>query len=326
MDNVAIIAITKNGLNLGKKIHDKFTNWVLYAPDKFSDNDLNIAWFNNKTSEKIKELFLKHDALICIFSLGAVIRLISPHLINKKTDPAVIVIDDAATHVISALSGHIGGANELSNELAGILGAIPVITTAADVNHTITVDLVGRDLGWVIDDDAHVTSVSACMVNDESVGILQHTGNKNWWSKNMPKNITVYSTLKELESANPKAAMIITDRTISTRIKNNVIYRPPSLVVGIGLHHDTTKQTISHGINTTLEKFNLSLKSVSKIVSIKKPVNVQGLEEYCNEQNLPVEYVDRTKLAGISAPNPSKIVKAFEGTASVSEAASLFVI
>ena len=99
--------------------------------------------------------------MICIFSLGAVIRLISPHLINKKTDPAVIVIDDAATHVISALSGHIGGANELSNELAGILGAIPVITTAADVNHTITVDLVGRDLGWVIDDDAHVTSVSA---------------------------------------------------------------------------------------------------------------------------------------------------------------------
>ena len=325
MNNVAIIAITKNGLNLGKKIHDKFTNWVLYAPDKFSDNDMNIAWFSNKTSEKIKELFLKHDALICIFSLGAVIRLISPHLVNKKTDPAVIVIDDAATYVISALSGHIGGANELSNELAGILGATPVITTAADVNHTIIVDLVGRDLGWVIDDDAHVTSVSACMVNDESVGILQHTGNKNWWNENMPKNITVYSTLKELESANPKAAMIITDRIISTRIKNTVIYRPPSLVVGVGLHHDTTKQTISNGINTTLEKFNLSLKSVSKIVSIKKPVNVQGLEEYCNEQNLPVEYVDRTKLAGISAPNPSKIVKAFEGTASVSEAASLFV-
>ena len=189
MNNVAIIAITKNGLNLGKKIHDKFTNWVLYAPDKFSDNDMNIAWFSNKTSEKIKELFLKHDALICIFSLGAVIRLISPHLVNKKTDPAVIVIDDAATYVISALSGHIGGANELSNELAGILGATPVITTAADVNHTIIVDLVGRDLGWVIDDDAHVTSVSACMVNDESVGILQHTGNKNWWNENMPKNM-----------------------------------------------------------------------------------------------------------------------------------------
>ena len=325
MDNVAIITITKNGLNLGKKIHDKFPLWTLFAPVKFSDNDIHVTWFENKASEKIGELFSKYDALICIFSLGAVMRLISPYLIDKKTDPAVIVIDDAATYVISALSGHIGGANELSKELANVLDATPVITTAADVNHTITVDLVGRDFGWIIDDDAKVTSVSACMVNSEDVGILQHTGNKNWWKENMPKNVTVYPTLKELESANPKAAMIITDQIISTRIKNIVVYRPPSLVVGVGLHNDTTAQTISHGINTTLEKFNLSLKSVSKIVSIQKPVNVKGLEEYCKEQDIPVEYVDRTKLAGISAPNPSKIVKVFEGTASVSEAAALLI-
>ena len=307
MNNVAIVAITKNGLTLGKKIHDKFTHWVLYAPDKFSDNDTHVTWFNNKTPEKIGELFLKYDALICIFSLGAVIRLISPYLVNKKTDPAVIVIDDAATHVISALSGHLGGANELSNELADVLGATPVITTAADVNRTIIVDLVGRDLEWIIDDDSHVTSVSACMVNGENVGILQHTGNKNWWKDSMPKNVTIYSTLKELESANPNAAMIITDQIIPIKIKNTVVYRPPSLVIGVGLHNNTTKQTISHGIDVTLEKFNLSLKSVSKIVSIKKPMNVQGLEEYCNEQNIPVEYVDRTKLAGISTPNPSRL-------------------
>ena len=206
-----------------------------------------------------------------------------------------------------------------------MLGATPVITTAADVNRTIVVDLVGRDLEWVIDDDSHVTSVSACMVNGENVGILQHTGNKNWWKNSMPKNVTIYSTLKELESANPNAAMIITDQIMPIKIKNTVVYRPPSLVIGVGLHHNTTKQTISHGIDVTLEKFNLSLKSVSKIVSIKKPLNVQGLEEYCNEQNIPVEYVDRTKLAGISAPNPSEIVKTFEGTASVSEAAALLV-
>ena len=162
MNNVAIVAITKNGLNLGKKIHDKFTHWVLYAPDKFSDDDTHVTWFNNKTPEKIGELFLKYDALICIFSLGAVIRLISPYLVNKKTDPAVIVIDDAATHVISALSGHLGGANELSNELADVLGATPVITTAADVNRTIVVDLV----------HSHVTSVSACITTYRNLVII----------------------------------------------------------------------------------------------------------------------------------------------------------
>ena len=64
---------------------------------------------------------------ICIFDHT---RLISPYLVNKKTD-VMWIIDDAATHVISALSGHLGGANELSNELADVLGATPVITTAA---------------------------------------------------------------------------------------------------------------------------------------------------------------------------------------------------
>ena len=68
--------------------------------------------------QKIMELFKSNDALICLFSLGAVVRLISPHLKNKKTDPAVIVIDDKAQFVISTLSGHLGGANQLTNDIA----------------------------------------------------------------------------------------------------------------------------------------------------------------------------------------------------------------
>ncbi len=93
--------------------------------------------------------FLKNsNALICLFSLGAVIRLIAPYLKDKKTDPAVIVIDDKTNFVISVLSGHIGGANELTQEISEKLNALPVITTAADVNKTIAVDLVGREFGW----------------------------------------------------------------------------------------------------------------------------------------------------------------------------------
>ena len=83
---------------------------------------------------------------------------------RQKTDPAVIVIDDKAQFVISTLSGHLGGANQLTNDIANQLGATPVITTAADVNKTIAVDLVGKDFGWKIDDDSNVTRISAFMV------------------------------------------------------------------------------------------------------------------------------------------------------------------
>jgi len=122
---------------------EKFSSWEVFAPNKFSDDNTSINWYNDNTSTKIVELFKSNDALVCLFSLGAVVRLISPHLKDKKTDPAVIVIDDKAQFVISTLSGHLGGANKLTNNIADKLGATPVITTAADVNKTIAVDLVG---------------------------------------------------------------------------------------------------------------------------------------------------------------------------------------
>jgi len=99
-------------------------------------------------------------ALICIFSLGAVVRLIAPFLVDKKTDPAVIVIDDKAHFVISALSGHLGGANSLARLVSSFFdNCQPVITTAADVNETIAVDLLGREFSWTIDNFENVTKV-----------------------------------------------------------------------------------------------------------------------------------------------------------------------
>jgi cobalt-precorrin 5A hydrolase len=260
---------------------------------------------------------------VCLFSLGAVIRLIAKHLKDKKTDPAVIVIDDKTNFVISVLSGHIGGANELTQEIAEKIGALPVITTAADVNKTIAVDLVGREFNWKIDDDSTVTKISAHMVNAESIGVLQEVGNKKWY-KELPKNVTVYDSLEDLKKSKSKAHLIISDKIINDDLaKESVIYRPPSLVIGIGLHWDTSKETIKEGIEYCLKKFKLSSKSIAKLVSIKKPEDVQGLIDIGKEMGIPVEYVDREDLAEIIAPNPSDTVKAFEGTASVSEAAAI---
>jgi cobalt-precorrin 5A hydrolase len=242
---------------------------------------------------------------------------------DKKSDPAVIVIDDKTNFVISVLSGHIGGANELTQEIAEKIGALPVITTAADVNKTIAVDLVGREFNWKIEDDSTVTKISAHMVNEESIGIFQEVGNKKWF-KELPKNVTVYDSIEDLKKSKSKAHLIISDKIINDDLaKESVIYRPPSLVIGIGLHWDTSKETIKEGIKHCLKKFKLSSKSIAKLVSIKKPEDVQGLISIGKEMGIPVEYVNREDLAEITAPNPSDTVKAFEGTASVSEAAAI---
>src|SRR5918992_2377723 len=167
ISSTAIIAITKQGIAIARKIGQNLDNVQIYVPAKHKDLGNDVTWFKEQTGDIVSSLFKKYDALICIFSLGAAIRLIAPVIATKKSDPAVLVIDDKANFVISALSGHLGGANELARKVSSFFpDSRPVITTAADVNETIAVDILGRNLGWTLDRLDIVTQVSACMVNE----------------------------------------------------------------------------------------------------------------------------------------------------------------
>ena len=269
MERIAVLAITKNGVEMGLSLKKLFPDWQIFAPSKFSDNNEMINWYDDSTSIKIVDLFQSNDGLICLFSLGAVIRLIAPYIKDKKTDPAVIVIDDKAQFVISVLSGHLGGANELSNEISEKIGATPVITTAADVNKTIPVDLVGKEFGWKIDDDTTVTKVSAFMVNKEKIGVFQDAGEKGWWKKELPENVSKYENFEGLKNSGSKGFLIISDQVFNDEIlENAVVYRPRTLVVGVGLHWNTSKDTIKSGLKSSLEKFHLSNESIARFVSV----------------------------------------------------------
>lgn len=101
--------------------------------EKGDEQEQNIQLFSGSVRMLLPSLFESYKGLIIIISLGAVVRMIAPILKDKKTDPAVVVIDDKGENVISVLSGHIGGANELTREVAAVLEAHPVITTASDV-------------------------------------------------------------------------------------------------------------------------------------------------------------------------------------------------
>jgi cobalt-precorrin 5A hydrolase len=320
----AVVAITKHGIEIARRIKAKMPEVEIYVPQKHSDSGTDIHWFSDPSTQLVGNLFKTSDALVCIFSLGAVIRMVAPHLVDKKSDPAVVVIDDRANHVISALSGHLGGANALARLLASILGAQPVITTAADVNETIAVDLVGREFGWTIENFGNVTGVSAKMVNEERIALYQDAGERNWWQAQMPKNVVIVNNIEEIKSVEFSAALVITDRVVDPQVAaKSVIYRPKSLVVGIGLHRDTSSETIESGVAEVFEKNGLAMTSVRNIASVDRGARVKGLDEFAEKHRLPVVIYDKAELAKVDVPNPSAAVQKFEGTASVSEAASL---
>jgi len=323
---IAVVAITKNGIEIAKKLKNAFDGVDIFVPSKFANSDLSAIYFSESVNQKIGYLFSNYNSLILVFSLGAVIRLISPYLKDKKTDPAVVVIDDSAKFAISTLSGHLGGANELTARVSGLLNSMPVITTAADVNNTIAVDLVGRKFGWVIDNYENVTSISAMMVNNEKIGVFQDAGEKDWLGlSELPKNVNIVNEMGDLLSDDYKAALIITDKLIlnQTLLKKSVVYRPKTLVVGIGLHWSTTKETIEKGITSVLNDNQLSFKSINLIASLDRGKLVKGLDEFCRGNGLNVLLFSKEDLNSVAVPNPSEIVGKYEGTYSVSEASSL---
>ncbi|MDW0147470.1 MAG: cobalamin biosynthesis protein [Nitrososphaeraceae archaeon] len=322
---VAIVCITKNGINISKRIKEKIPLASTYALSKHKDSSDGIIWFEKNTKIMIEEIFKEYDSIICIFSLGAVIRLISNLLVDKKTDPAVIVIDDKANFVISALSGHLGGANSLSKHIADILNSTAVITTAADVNETIAVDLLGNDFKWRIENFENVTKVSAHMVNEEKIGVYQDTGETKWWNKELPKNVTIVDDIDELKSDNFRAGLIISDKIITDQllIGKSVIYRPKSLVVGLGFHWDTTQKDIEDGIMKVLKENGLSFLSIRNLSTIDRGKSPASLGSFSDKHGIPLEFFEKEKLNKIMVPNPSDVVKKFEGTSSVSEASSI---
>lgn len=320
----AVVAITRNGIEIARRIKARMPEVEIYVPAKHSDGGADVVWFSEQSTQLVARLFKSHGALVCVFSLGAAIRMVAPYLVDKKSDPAVVVIDDRANYVISALSGHLGGANALARLLASILGAKPVITTAADVNETIAVDLVGREFGWTIENFQNVTAISALMVNEEKIALYQDAGERNWWAGPLPKNVVAVDDIGDVLSPEYKAALVITDRAVSDDIAaKSVIYRPKSLVVGIGLHWDTSWEVIESGVAAVFAERGLALASIRNIASVNRGAPVKGLEQFASQRGIPVQIHEKAELAKVEVPNPSAAVAKFEGTASVSEAASL---
>ncbi|XJZ28668.1 cobalt-precorrin 5A hydrolase [Bacillota bacterium Lsc_1132] len=328
----AVVAITKHGVEIARKLGHSFQNADVYYMSKFEKGDeeaKDIQLFTGTVRLLLPSLFETYKGLIIIISLGAVVRMIAPLLKDKKTDPAVVVIDDKGEHVISVLSGHIGGANELTKEVAAVLKARPIITTASDVQETIQVDLFGKRFGWVWDSAEKLTPVSAAVVNEEKIAVVQESGEKEWWhyGRPLPENIKQYKSIAEALLEKPSAALVITHRNLSEEeqmiLHNGVLYRPKVIVLGMGCNRGTTAEEIEAVINETLEELHFSRKSVKAICSIDLKKDEAGLIEVSNKNHWEFICFTPDELNSIKLVEPSETVFKYTGAYGVSEPAAL---
>ncbi|WP_088102336.1 cobalt-precorrin 5A hydrolase [Halalkalibacter urbisdiaboli] len=333
MDNIALVAITKHGTEMVRNIHQQVPTADVYYMSKHAYGDEaenGFTTFEGSVRLQLPALFEKYDGIVMVISLGAVIRMVAPILKGKKVDPAVVVIDDRGQFVISALSGHVGGANELTAKLADLMGATPVITTASDVQKTIPVDIFGREFGWTLEDDQAVTPVSAAVVNEEPVLIVQEAGEKTWWKhdKPLPKTFNVINSIEEASQHQFNAALVISDRVLSeewmTLLRTKgVLYRPKTICLGVGCNRGTSAEEIETVILETLAEERLSPLSVHSVSTIDLKKDEKGLLAVCEKHGWDFIYYSPEQLNEVSFPNPSDTVFKYTGAYGVSEPASL---
>ncbi|WP_028907080.1 precorrin-4 C(11)-methyltransferase [Xylanibacter ruminicola] len=267
-----------------------------------------------------------YDAFVFIGAMGICVRTIAPYIEDKHTDPAVVCIDSFGFNVISVLSGHIGGANDLTRRIAAHLGAREVITTQSDNAGLWPLDTLAKQFNW---DMASLDDINACIsafVNREPTALLMdiRDAGTDFLERTLPDHVTIVNSIDEVTPQRFRLLIQVTPFIIDTPPGVlEVCYVPKVGVLGFGL--------ASHPANYEhiLDEIDEAIAGNDIMPCYKRfcTIDVKRDEEFCaelrKEPNSEVVYYTAEELAKVEVPNPSETVEKHVGTPSVCEAAAI---
>ena len=172
---LAVISFTERGSRLNRSVSELLSREGIEVEStalaKYAES-AGLSPLTTSLHDWTEKMFESQDALLFIGATGIAVRSIAPFVADKRKDPAVVVMDEKGIFAISLLSGHIGGANELAGKLANLTGAIPVITTATDVNGRFAVDVFAKKQKLWIADMKAAKQVSADVLDEKKIGLV----------------------------------------------------------------------------------------------------------------------------------------------------------
>ncbi|MEU6885493.1 precorrin-3B C(17)-methyltransferase [Streptomyces viridosporus] len=257
--------------------------------------------YEGPVADAVRAAFASCEQLVCFLATGAVVRLVAPLLAGKAADPGVVCVDEGGRFAVSLLGGHGGGANDLAREVAGVLGAEPVVTTATDA-----VGLAGLDtLGLPVEGD--VAAVSRALLDGEAVALRAEVA----WP------------LPPLPVADEGAYTVrLTDRLVEPG-EGEAVLRPPTLVVGVGASKGAPVEEVLALVEGALREAGLSAASLAELATVDAKAEEPGIVEAARRLGVPLVTYGAEELARIDVPHPSDAPLAAVGTPSVAEAAAL---
>jgi cobalt-precorrin 5A hydrolase len=297
---IAVLALTDEGRRLARRVAGLYPGQVdLYFKEGYAVIGRERSFAS--LSQLVGDLCKTYDGLIFVMAVGIVVRVISPFVRHKSLDPAVVVVDEGGNYSISLLSGHLGGANRLAHQIAELIGAAPVITTATDVQGRPAIDMVAKKLGLAIEHFDNLKYINGAIVNGGMVGIYT----------DMPQFV-LFGRCAELDTDGIRimpladyprgrehfdAVVVITDRIITlTDGPPAVFLRPQVLTIGIGCRRGVMSSEILSAVRKSCAAAGRSAAAVKNFATAWLKADEEGILQAAEEMRVPVQTLAKEAL------------------------------
>lgn len=269
-------------------------------------------WVVRQSGEKARDFVESQwnhvEGFVFIGAVGIAVRMIAPYVTSKDKDPAVVVMDEQGRYAIPVLSGHLGGANELAQELAAFTGALPVITTATDLNGVFAVDVWAKKHQCRIGDITKIKCISGALLKGDKVGI----------SSDFP----IKGTLPDgLEARSDGSTGICVSLDGEKKVYPETLPVIPQIVtVGVGCRKNTDPQLFERFLLETLSEKRISPLSVKAVASIDLKKDEPCILNFCRKYGLRFLTYTPEQLRAVSGEfTPSAFVSSITGVDNVCE-------
>ena len=279
-----------------------------------------------RSPKDYKSLWENSDVLVFIGALGICVREIAPFLKSKKTDPAVVNIDANGQYVQPVVSGHIGGANHFAEDIAKLIGAVPVITTVSDTSGLWPLDLLPKKYNWKMECRGNLTSLMSTFVNGKKTALLLEVRDQGTLTMETecPAHVDVFFKAEDFNPEKYSLILAVTPYLHDFGTKA-IFYCPQVIQLGLGCQRDLPTEEFISSLSASLVENKISPLSIASLGTVDIKSNESAFLILSEQWNLPLQSFSGDTLADYDAPNPSSKVENVTNSGSVAEASAMHI-
>ncbi|MFI3320759.1 MAG: precorrin-4 C(11)-methyltransferase [Rikenellaceae bacterium] len=322
MNKIGIVLTSQAGFDIAKAISTELGDAPIITTTQCAG-----ATTVDSLSEWVAANFTEVEALIFVGAVGIAVRCIAPCVEDKHTDPAVVNIDSTGSYAVSLLSGHVGGANELTRRVAHIVGAEAVISTRSDNTNMWALDTLATKYGWGVSyRESSLNAPITTYVNGERVALLLEVRDRGteFMERTKSDNVEVFYNFVDIDQSAYSLIIAVTPYLYPESKCDILYYHPRVLHLGVGCRRNCPTEGVAEYIESQLIERNISPLAIGGVATIELKKDEPLLAKLSQQFDIETKSIFiAEELADIEVPNPSTKVEEVTGSSSVSESSAI---